>query len=273
MTRTALLLVALCGVLFGCLGGAARLSPSQIKLASLQQRAQQQADRGRHADAAGLLQEALRLADSLDDHQGQASVLLQQARLARQSGDLETAERTIAKALPLAMGNPYHADAAQEQALLELARNKIDAATHWAETALREERGGLIASRLNLLARLALLRGDLDRAAGLADKALKNTDTDTLATERANALRILGMVHGRQGRHDQAQHTLQQALILDKQLELPARIAADLEALAGLAEQRGDTAAQQRYLQRAATVKNAISDLERADRATVEAGP
>lgn len=274
MIRTVLLVLMLCSVLFGCLGGsAAKLSPSQQKLSLLQQRAQLQVDRGRHADAARLLQEALRLADSLDDRQGQASILLQQARLARQTGDLEAADQAIAKALPLAAGGPYHADAAQERALLELTRNNVAAAAQWAETALREERGELIGSRLNLLARLALLEGDLDRAAQLAEEALKKTTDDSSAAERANALRMLGTVHGRQGRHEQAQQTLHQALTLDKQLELPARIAADLEALAELAALRNDTTAQQRYLQRAATVKNAISDLERADRATQEAGP
>lgn len=266
MIRTVLLLLLLCSALFGCLGNAARLSPGQHKLVSLQQRAQQQLDRGRQDEAARLLQEALRLAESLDDQQGQATVLLQQARLARQSGNLETAERTIAKALPLATGSPYYADAAQERALLELARNDIAAATHWAETAQREEHGPLIGSRLNLLARLALLQGNLDRAARLAEEALQTTVDDGLAAERANALRILGTVHGRLGRYDQAQQMLQQALALNKQLELPARIAADLVALAELAGQRGDTEAQQQFQQRAATVKSAISDLKQSGR-------
>lgn len=273
MTRAILLLLVLSCTLCGCLGGAVRLTPGQQKLAVLQQRAQLQVDRGRHAEATRLLQEALRLADSLDDHQGQTSVLLQQSRLARQTGDLEAADQAIAKALPLATGGPYHADAAQERALLELARDNITAASQWAETALREERGELIGNRLNLLARLALLQGDLVRAAQLAEEALKKTTDDSSAAERANALRMLGTVHGRQGRHEQAQQTLHQALTLDKQLELPARIATDLEALAELAALRNDTTAQQRYLQRAATVKNAISDLERTDRATQEAGP
>jgi len=261
MTRTVLLLLVVSSTLCGCLGGAARLSPGQHKLAILQQRAQLQVDRGRQDDAARLLQEALRLAASLDDRQGQTSVLLQQARLARQTGDLATAELAIATALPLATGSSYHADAAQERALLELTRNNIAAATHWAAIAQREERGDLIGSRLNLLARLALLQGDLDQAARLAEEALQKTADDEQAAERANALRMLGTIHGRQGRFDQAQQTLHLALALDKQLELPTRIASDLEALAELAGMRGDTAAQQEYQQRAITVKNAIDEI------------
>jgi hypothetical protein len=73
---------------------------------------------------------------------------------------------------------------------------------------------------------------------------------------------MLGMVRGQQGRHDQAEQKLRQALALDKQLELPVRIAADLEALAELAGLRGDSAAQQEYQQRATTVKEAIIDLK-----------
>jgi len=263
MTRTALLLLLMMsGTLYGCLGSGVRLTPGQQKLAVLQQRAQLQTERGRPTEAERLLQEALRLAASLDDRQGQTSVLLQQARLARQTGNLEAADQVIAKALPLATGGPYHADAAQERALLELARNDVAAATQWAEIARREERGALIASRLNLLARLALLQGNRDRAAQLAEEALNKTTDDSLASERANALRMLGMIDGQQGRFDQAEHKLHQALVLDKQLELSARIAADLEALAELAGLRDDTPAQQEYQQRATTVRDAINDVK-----------
>jgi len=262
MTKPLLLLLMISCTLCGCLGGAVRLTPGQQKLAVLQQRAQLQVDRGRQDEAARLLQEALRLAASLDDQQGQTSVLLQQARLARQTGNLEAADRAIAKALPLATGSRFHADVAQERALLELARNDSTAATQWAEVARREERGELIATRLNLLARLALLQGNLDRAAQLAEEALQKTTDDSLAAERANALRLLGMIRGQQGHYDQAEQKLRLALALDKQLELPVRIAADLEALAELAGLRGDSTAQQEYQQRATTVKEAINDLK-----------
>lgn len=258
MTRSFLLLLFVSGTLSGCMGGTATLSPSQQKLVDLQQRAQLQASRGQQSDAARLLQEALTLSSSLDDRHGQASVLIQQARLARQSGDLETADRAISQALSLACGSQYYADAAQERALQELVRNHLETATQWAETARREEHGDLIGSRINLLARLALLQGDHQRAALLAEEALRNIHAEQLPAERANALRLLGVAKARQGQHDQAEQILQQALTLDKQLELPPRIAADLEALAELAGQRGDTAAQKQYLQRSATVRSAI---------------
>jgi tetratricopeptide (TPR) repeat protein len=250
-------------MLCGCLGGtAARQSPSKQRLTDLQQRAQTSAEKGLHADAARLLQEALRLASALDDHQGQASILLQQARLARRNGELSAADQAITRGLALAEGSELYADAAQERALLELALGKTEAAVRWAETALREERGALLARRLNLLARLALVQGNTDQAGQLAEQALTKASSDALAAERANALRMLGIVRGNQKRYAEGEQLLQQALTLDKELELPARIAADLEALAGLAGQRGDAKAHLQFLQRAKTVREASGQRE-----------
>lgn len=262
MIRT-LFVLSVLATLCGCLGGtAARQSPSQHRLADLQQRAQTSAEKGLHADAARLLQEALRLASSLDNRQGQASVLLQQARLARRNGELLAADQAITRGLVLAQGSELYADAAQERALLELALGKTEVAVRWAETALQEERGALRARRLNLLARLALVQGNTDQAGQLAEQALTRASSDALAAERANALRILGIVRGNQKRYPEGEQLLQQALTLDKELELPTRIAADLEALAELAVQRGDATVQQQFLQRAKSVREASGQRE-----------
>lgn len=254
MTR-ALTSILILGLLSGCMGGgAAKQSMSQQKLADLQVRAQINADKGFYDDARLLLHEALRLASALDDQQGQAAILVQQARLARQNGDLAHAGQAVAQALQLSSGSLRYADAAQEMALQELAANRTDMAVHWAKTALNEERGGLLARRLNLLARLALIQGRRNDAGILAEQALA-ASSETLAAERANALRMLGTVRGQQQRYEEGEQLLGQALQLDKELELPTRIAADLEALAELAALRRDVTAQQHLLQRAKTVR------------------
>lgn len=259
MTKALSLVVLASLLLPGCFGGgAAKPSLSQQRLADLQERAQLSADNGLRDDAGRLLQEALQLASSLDNRQGQTSVLLQQARLARQHGDRATAEQAVNRALALSSGSTGYADAAQEKSLQELAAGKTDAAVQWAETALREEPGELLARRLNLLARLALLQGKLDAAAARAEQALNHASSEQLATERANALRMLGSMKGRQGQYAEGERLLGQALALDKGLELPTRIAADLDALAELSRLQGDVSRQQAYQQRAETVRSAI---------------
>ena len=239
-------------------GGAVTRSVSQQRLTDLQQRAQISADKGFYDDARRLLQEALQLAGSLDDRQGQAAVLVQQARLARQNNQQAQAGQAVAQALNLSVGSDLHADAAQEKALQELAAGRTDQALNWAEIALREERGDRLARRLNLLARLALLQGRTTDAANLAEQALKKSGAEPMAAERANALRMLGTVRGQQQRYAEGEQLLGQALELDKQLELPDRIAADLEALAVVAALRGDQVRQQDYRHRAQTVMDSL---------------
>jgi len=245
--------------LAGCFGGGAvTRSVTQQRLTDLQQRAQISADKGFYDDARRLLQEALQLAGSLDDRQGQAAVLVQQARLARQNNQQAQAGQAVAQALNLSVGSDLHADAAQEKALQELAAGRTDQALNWAEIALREERGDRLARRLNLLARLALLQGRTTDAANLAEQALKKSGAEPMAAERANALRMLGTVRGQQQRYAEGEQLLGQALELDKQLELPDRIAADLEALAVVAALRGDQVRQQDYRHRAQTVMDSL---------------
>lgn len=250
----------LCSLLLvGCFGGATARTVTQQRLTDLQQRAQISADKGFYHDARQLLQEALRLAGSLDDQQGQASVLIHQARLARQHNDPTLARQAVTQALKLSAGGALQADAAQEMALQELMAGRTDQALSWAETARREERGDLLARRLNLLARIALIQGRTADAAKLAEQALGKSDGQPMAAERANALRILGTVRGQQQQYLEGERLLGQALELDKQLELPARIAADLEALGTLAGLQGDQARQNDYLKRAQTVLDSMN--------------
>ena len=265
MIKTTSLLTAVL-LLAGCAGGGQiNTSRSQQQLNDLQDRAQHSADRGFYDNAGKLLQEALRLTSSLDDRQGQAAVLLQQARLARQQGKLAEAGQALTRALPLAAKSRLYADAAQEKALQELAAGRIDEAIQWARTAQQQEQGNLQARRLNLLARLTLLQKDHQQAGQLAEQALRHASAESLMAERANALRILGTVRGKQQRLTEGEQHLQQALQLDKQLELPLRIADDLEALAELARLRGDLQSQQEYSQRAQTVRANILQARQPD--------
>ncbi len=253
---------ALCLItlLTGCLGGSRiTRSSARERLDDLQHRAQLSFDQGLHDDARLLLQEALQLADSLDDRPGQVSVLVQQARLARKLGDLPQARRLAAQAMTVAAGGRDVADVDQERSLQELAAGQLDKAVVWAERARQDERDGQMGRRLNLLARLALLQGREEDAARLAGQALEQSATAKLASERANALRVLGIINGRRHRFAEGRRFLTEALVLDRSLELPVRIAADLDALADLAGLAGDPGAREQFRARAATVRAAMA--------------
>lgn len=231
------------------------LNEQQRKITDLNERALASAEKGYNLEAQNLLQEALRLASSLDDIEGKVITLLNQSRLARHTGKNMQAVELTNQALALAKNTSCYADVAQEKSLQEMLAGRLDTATVWAETARSAEQGNNMGRRLNLLARIALLKGNLSEAASLADQALADNKGNGQELEQANSLRILGIVHTRSGKLDIAEEQLQHALMLDKQEAAPAKIAADLDALAELAGHKKDTARQQDYLQRAVLVR------------------
>ena len=254
---TALMVLAATIMLAGCLANnSGQISVQQKKINDLNERALTLTESGYDRDAQKLLQDALQLASSRDDQEGQIITLLNLSRLARHSNTLQVAAQYVERALSLAKGTVYYADVAQEKALQELAANRLDQATRWADAARTAEQGNLIGRRHNLLARIALIKGDKTEAARQAERALSANDGDGRELERANSLRILGGIKAQTRRFDEAEEMLQEALKLDKQYQAaPSRIAADLDALAELAGSRQDLARKQEYLNRARLVR------------------
>jgi len=259
MTRTtySLLLIATIMLLSGCMGNkTVPLTKIQSTINDLNERALSSAEKGHDTDAQKLLHEAFRLASALDDLDGQIITLLNQSRLARHSTQPQLAKKLADQALSLANGTAHYADAAQEKSLQELSTHRLDEAGHWAETALAAEQGKLLGRRLNLMARIALAKGNRGEANQYAEQALAANRGDELVVEQANSLRILGMIKTREGQLATAEELLQEALTLDKQQAASAKIAADLEALAELAIVKGEQNRQQEYQRRAKAVRH-----------------
>jgi len=252
--KTVLILAAM-PLLSGCFGSKLQLSEHERKIADLNERALDSAAKGYATDAQKLFQEALQRAAAQDDRNGLSLTLLNQSRLARHDGKQQLAAQLVEQALANAGGTPQYADAAQEKALQELAANRLAEAGRWAGIALRSEQGNLQGRRLNLLARIALITGDKTEAMRLAETALTANKQDGMELERANSLRMLGLLKAQERQFDTAEEMLQEALKLDKQQEGSAKIAADLEALAELAGLQDNKGLQQGYLQRARTVR------------------
>lgn len=249
------LILSACSLLCGCFGSKVQLSEHDRKILDLNERALDSAAKGYDTDAQKLLQEALQRSLAQDDRSGASVTLLNQSRLARHGSNLQLAAQLVEQALASATGTVQYADAAQEKALQELAGNRLAEAGRWADIARKSEQGNLLGRRLNLLARIALLKKDNSAANNFAEQALAANKTDGLELERANSLRLLGTIRSQERQFDKAEALLQEALNLDKQQEDSAKIAADLEALAELAGLKGDTNLQQGYLQRAKIVR------------------
>lgn len=251
ITSPLLAMLTLTTLLSGCFsGGAPALSPTVRRIQEMNERALHSVEKQRFDDARTVLDEALRLATSLDDGQQQTLTLINLARLERRLGRLQQAEPLLERARRAA-ATGYAADLAQETALLMIARNHLPEAERWAEIALQEERGDLTGRRLNLLARIALLNGDEPKALRLAEQALGVCSAPAMAEERANALRIIGQLKVREKRFDEAERLLNEALTLDRRQERPLKIAADLEALAQLMDLKGQAEQGREYRQRA----------------------
>jgi len=251
-----LTMITLTLLLAGCFGGSVpTLSPTVHRIQELNERALRSMERQQFDQARSMLDKALGLATSLDDGQQQALTLLNLARLERRLGRFEQAELLLDRGWRTAADTGYEADLAQETALLKLARNNLPEAERWAGIALKKEQGGMRGRRLNLLARIALLKNSYQEALRLAEQALENRSSSDMAEERANSLRIIGQIKGREKRFEEAQRLLYEALTIDRQQERPLKIAADLEALALLMEMKGDGDKGREYRQRAQMVR------------------
>lgn len=251
-----LAMITLTLLLAACFGGSVQaLSPTVGRIQDLNERALHSMERQQFDQARSMLDKALSLATSLDDGQQQALTLLNLARLERRLGRFEQAELLLDRGWRTAADTGYEADLAQETALLKIARNNLPEAEHWAGIALKEEQGGMSGRRLNLLARIALLKNSCQEALRLAEQALENTSSSGMAEERANSLRIIGQIKGREKHFEEAQRLLYEALAIDRQQERPLKIAADLEALALLMEMKGDGDKGREYRQRAQMVR------------------
>ncbi len=254
-----LFMVAFIPVFSGCLGS--RKVPQAVqqeRIADLNERALDSFEKGMDLDAAKLLQEALRLASSLDDRDGRTITLLNQSRIARHKGEKPEADRLVEQALGNALGTALYADVAQEKSIQQIEAGELDVALKWAKISNDSESGELSGRRMNLLARILLLKGDYNEASRMAEMALSANKSKDIYLEQANSLRTLGLIKGRAGQFDKALEMLQEALQIDRQQAASLKIAADLEALAEVSGLRNDLEAKKDYLKRALTVKEAL---------------
>ncbi len=237
--RTSTWLLTACAAmsLSGCFGGKPPVRPeSQLKAEALIKRAIRAEQKNDSQQAEQYLIEALQLSSSVEDLPVKAQTLVNLARLSRLHGSVSQADDRIKQALTIL--NPEsdsYAEAAHEKTLIELAKGNREAARQWSMQAVKAEKGQDAGRRQNLLGRVLIALEDPAGAETVLSRGLAENRKNNHREEEANSLRMLGITARLRKRTTESERLLNEALIIDKQIAVSSKIAADLEELAATA--------------------------------------
>ena len=210
---------------------------------------------------------ALAASDSVEDFDASGTALLNlamvHAKLAQAIPDkarehLDAAHARVDRILaaPQRYSEVQRSQAATRKAMLYLDAKAHGLAMHWADQAraVCADPCPLAPTLANLRAFVAFERGEAARAADQATRAAELAATLGPQAEHANALRLLGRANTRLGKTDEAAQALERALLIDRELGLPERIALDLMHAGENEERRGQAAAARELYERALQV-------------------
>lgn len=221
--------------------------------------------RGEYPRALEEFSEALRINSSIENSEGIIVALVNSSRVHRRSGDAKAALAAINEAVPrVATTDPLYSEVSFEMAQVQLLSGDLNASAEWAFNAAAADTGSRRGMRINLLARILYLKGNLAEAETKAREALLLSRENDLSGEEANSLRTLGDIHAAGKRHVEAAECYNQALAIDKTVGKSRKIAADLRAIAALALLQGDTAKALGFYRRAFAVNSSGGDLSGA---------
>lgn len=262
---------ASCGLFFmfflllsmpGCAG-----KPSAV-LSSLQMEAIRNNQRGIKAEANGdslqaveAFMEALRISRSIENNDGVIVALVNSSRVYRHIGDAKAALAMINSAIPLVvLPSPLFTEVAFEMAQLKLLSGDLDEASQWASKAVVAENGAKLGMRINLLARIFYLKGNLIEAETKVRKALLLNRENNLRGEEANSLRLLGDIQATGKQPTESAKSYSQALVIDKALGKSRKIATDIRGLAHLSLLHNDLDQALGFYKRAFAVSISCGD-------------
>jgi tetratricopeptide (TPR) repeat protein len=154
------------------------------------------------------------------------------------------------------------AEAALRSAILLTEEREVDAAAKVLERsrALCAGKCPLTGKIDNVEAQLALLRGQHEEARVAAQRALSANRSRSDREEVANSLRLLAGAALAAGKPAEVDPLAREALEIDKQLALPAKIFRDLVLLGRAAKARGNAEDAAQLLGRALVVARAAQD-------------
>lgn len=266
--RVAVVMTAGLALSAGCTGAPVQqIAPSRLQAITHNQRGIEEQAAGQTESALTEFSEAVRLHAAVENTDGVIVALVNMARTQRLKGDVAAARGAIERASSLLQEpSDLAAEVFFEKAKVFLAAGDLAAAETWAARAESAEKGDYLGLRKNLVASLSLRRGLLDQAREQAEAALKLNQTGGRTGELANSLRLLGEIHLLQDRADMARGKYDEALALDKELCLAAKIAIDLRGLGQCALKTGDVAGAIAFYTRARDVSLNGGDVSRASK-------
>jgi len=216
-------------------------------------------------NAARSYREALRLSQSLEDPEGIAANAINLSIVRQRQGRFAEARESLGAVLeqPNLRFSPMRlAEVSLRHALIELDQNRFSGAEEWVNRAAGHcaQRCPLASAIQNTRAQLALQAGRFEDAATAARAAHDASRAAGDRSELGNALRLLGITALRGGDPAKARAHLEQALVIDREIGAPRKIALDLLALGRAASLGGDREAARAYYSRAMAVSEADRD-------------
>jgi tetratricopeptide (TPR) repeat protein len=215
-------------------------------------------------------QEALRIAQSIEDVDGIAANAINLSIAYQRLGKHAEARASLAPVLDqsrLSFPPARLAQAALRRAVLDFDERRYANAAEWIEKAATwcgQQGCTLSAAINNVRGLLALEAGRTDAAAASARAALNASRRSGDRVEAANAMRLLGNVAIRSGDAAAALAPLTEALAIDRELALPRKIYLDLASLGRASALAGERARARSYYERALAVSEADRDVKAA---------
>jgi tetratricopeptide (TPR) repeat protein len=223
--------------------------------------------------AARYYQEAIRLAQSVEDPEGIAANAINLSIVYQRLGRHDEARASLAPLLErgqLKFSPDQLAQAALRRSVLDLDDRRVASAREWLERAAthcRQRDCSVSGAIQNVRGQLALESGRPDLAATSAKAALSASRASGDRAEAANALRLLGVVAIHTGDAGAASGYLEEALALDRELAAPRKIYLDLIGLGRASALKGDRSAEHAFYERARAVSEADRDADGAAQA------
>lgn len=211
-------------------------------------------------------QEALRIAQSIEDVEGIAANAINLSIAYQRLGKHAEARASLAPVLDqsrLSFPSARLAQAALRRAVLDFDERRHAEAAEWLEKAATwcgQQECALSGAINNVRGLLALEAGRTDAAAASARAALEASRRTGDRAEAANAMRLLGNAAIRAGDAAAALAPLAEALAIDRELALPRKIYLDLVGLGRASALGGEGARARTYYERALAVSEANRD-------------
>ena len=266
------LLVWMMELIGGCSGALPQPQPFVRDEANrLNERGLEAARRGYKSVAVTAFGDAYQRYAAVEYFPGMVTALINSARVNMGQDDLAAVQKALKEARTLVKFTPsLAAEVSFENAKLLLRQGKAAEALVWSQQALSMADQAAHGRMINLVAEIRFRLGEYEQADALASNSLTLAMAGSDRPEQANALRLLAECALARGKQTTAESRFNEALAIDKELALSARIATDLRGLARTAEQAGQREHAMGYWKRAANVSltgtdqtNAVASLER----------